>query len=344
MIQTGMIGMVVLGGDREKDVKSTVSVLNEIGVGGLSLEVATDNEAYLLNLMQRSLRESNCRGFHWRDISENRPQGKGVERAVGITKEGLFTNWLALEAHLGMRLALESPLMGYLVGYIYRTFNGFCERKWGGTALESVREKRGGQIPRTFPFGIMGFVKPVHAQKWQGQRMVLGAYLGARYSTGGGCLVYPVSVDSTGVREVIKGHDFRVRDQSAWYDVNVFFPLLAGAYVDPRSGEQALPPPPVHDPERSVKRPLEDAGGAGGEVLGEEGDGDMEVKIPLPDGSLAPEGVGEPMDLDVVLDRVIQHAQNEAMNEFLAGTSRWEVNSRQKAKVRPSLFSLGEAK
>ena len=26
MIQTGMIGMVVLGGDREKDVKSTVSV------------------------------------------------------------------------------------------------------------------------------------------------------------------------------------------------------------------------------------------------------------------------------------------------------------------------------
>ena len=142
MIQTGMIGMVVLGGDREKDVKSTVSVLNEIGVGGLSLEVATDNEAYLLNLMQRSLRESNCRGFHWRNISENRPQAKGVERAVGIMKEGLFTNWLALEAHLGMRLALESPLMGYLVGYTYRTFNGFCERKWGGTPLESLREER----------------------------------------------------------------------------------------------------------------------------------------------------------------------------------------------------------
>ena len=79
--------------------------MNEIGVGGLSLEVATDNEAYLLNLMQRSLRESNCRGFHWRNISENRPQVKGVERAVGIMKEGLFTNWLALEAHLGMRLA-----------------------------------------------------------------------------------------------------------------------------------------------------------------------------------------------------------------------------------------------
>ena len=74
-----------------------------------------------------------------------------------------------LEAHLGMRLALESPLMGYLVGYTYRTFNGFCERKWGGTPLESLREKRGGQIPRTFPFGIMGFVKPVHAHGGQVQ-------------------------------------------------------------------------------------------------------------------------------------------------------------------------------
>ena len=171
--------------------------------------------------------------------------------------------------------------------------------------------------------------------------MVLGAYLGARYSTGGGCLVYPVSVDSTGVREVIKGHNFRVRDQSPWYDANVLFPLLAGAYVDPRSGEQALPPPPVQDPERSVKRPLEDAGGTGGEVPGEEGDGDMEVEIPLPDGSLAPEGGGEPMDLDVVLDRVTQHAQNEAMNEFLAGTSRCdEVGGDVEAEGQGSSISV----
>ena len=69
-----------------------------------------------------------------------------------------------------------------------------------------------------------------------------------------------------------------------------------------------------------MKRPLEDTGG---KVPGE-GDGDMEVEIPLPDGSSAPEGAGEPMDLDVVFDRVIQHAQNEAMNEFLAGASRYE--------------------
>ena len=158
--------------------------------------------------------------------------------------------------------------MGYLVGYTYRTFNGFCERKWGGTPLESLRERRGGQIPRTFPFG---------------------------------------------------------------------------AYVDPRSGEQALPPPPVHDPERSVKRPLEDSGGAGegGEVPGQEGDGDMEVEIPLLDGSLAPEGGGEPMDLDMILDRVIQHAQNEAMNEFLAGTSRCDkVGGEVEAEGQGSSISV----
>ena len=33
----------VCGGD-ERDVQSTAAVLNEIGVGGLSVEVATDND------------------------------------------------------------------------------------------------------------------------------------------------------------------------------------------------------------------------------------------------------------------------------------------------------------
>ena len=51
-------------------------------------------------------------------------------------------------------------------------------------------------------------------------------------------------------------------------------PLLVGAYVDPRSGEQSSSSATSHDPERSEKRLLEDS------------------------------------------------AQNEAMSEFLAGTSR----------------------
>ena len=41
MIHTGMLGIVVVTvtGDRENDVKSVASVLNEIGVGGLNIEV-----------------------------------------------------------------------------------------------------------------------------------------------------------------------------------------------------------------------------------------------------------------------------------------------------------------
>ena len=38
MIHTGMLGLVVITGDRENDIKSEVSVLNEIGVGGLNIE------------------------------------------------------------------------------------------------------------------------------------------------------------------------------------------------------------------------------------------------------------------------------------------------------------------
>ena len=60
--------------------------------------------------------------FHWRNISEYRPQAKGIERAVCIAKEGIYTNWLAFEQNCQCRIALESPLLGYLIGYVYRTF------------------------------------------------------------------------------------------------------------------------------------------------------------------------------------------------------------------------------
>ena len=61
MVHTGMVGMVVCGGDRERDVQSTAAVLNEIGVGGLSVEVATDNEAALKSLVERGLAASSAR-------------------------------------------------------------------------------------------------------------------------------------------------------------------------------------------------------------------------------------------------------------------------------------------
>ena len=45
MFATGMLGMVVISGDREKDVRAIVSVLHEIGVEGLNLEIVMDNES-----------------------------------------------------------------------------------------------------------------------------------------------------------------------------------------------------------------------------------------------------------------------------------------------------------
>ena len=63
MIHTGMLGMVVITGDRENDIKSVASVLNEIGVGGLNIDVATDNEGYLKDLVAEGLARSNMRSF-----------------------------------------------------------------------------------------------------------------------------------------------------------------------------------------------------------------------------------------------------------------------------------------
>ena len=50
MLHTQMVGIVVMTGDRDNDIKSVASVLNEIGVVGLNIEVATDNERYLVDM------------------------------------------------------------------------------------------------------------------------------------------------------------------------------------------------------------------------------------------------------------------------------------------------------
>eukprot|EP00434_Breviolum_minutum_P004907 symbB.v1.2.004329.t1/scaffold188.1/size279614/18 len=242
MIHTGMMGMVVITGNRENDIKSIASVLNEIGVGGLNIEVATDNEGYLKDLMAKGLTKSNMRSFHWRNISEYRPQAKGIERAVGIAKEGIYTNWLAFEEHCQCRIALESPLLGYLIGYVYRTFDIFCEQRQSGTPLEKMRGARGGQKPSSHPFGMIGFVKPVLLDPCKGHRMVLSVYLGMRYVTGGGVLAFLLNQDANGHREVIRGHSFRAQ-KGVQYDVNAVWPLLSG--VKPNDPNVA---PPFVDP------------------------------------------------------------------------------------------------
>ena len=189
MVHTGMVGMVVCGGDKERDVQSTAAVLNEIGVGGLSVGVATDNEAALKSSVERGLAASSARGYHWRDISEARPQ-------VCIMKEEMYANWLALERHCNARVALESPFWD--IWWDMSTGRTTHTGKAGSTPLERLREKWGGQAPRSYPFGAVAFLKPIHPSKWPGQRLVLCHFLGMRYVTGGSCLGCPFSVDAEG--------------------------------------------------------------------------------------------------------------------------------------------------
>ena len=58
---------------------------------------------------------------------------------MGIAKEGIYTNWLAFEEHCQCRIALESPLLEYLTGYVHRIFDIFCEQRQSGTPLKKMR-------------------------------------------------------------------------------------------------------------------------------------------------------------------------------------------------------------
>ena len=229
-----MMGIVVVTGNCGNDVKSIASGLNETGVAGLNVEVGTDNERYLVDMTSRGLSKSNESAYHWRNVSEYRPQAKGVERAVCMAKEGIYTKWLAFEEHRQCRIALEPPLLGYLTGYVYRTFNVFCEQNQSqsGAPLDRMRDARGGQKPSSFPFGMIGFVKPVLLEPWKGQGLVLCSCLGMRYVTGGGVLAVPLNQDSDGHCE---GVQFDV--QALWQilsGVRPHDPHVTPPFVDPR--------------------------------------------------------------------------------------------------------------
>ena len=351
MLHTGMMGMVVITGDRENDIKATASVLNEIGVGGLTIEVATDNERYLMDLVSKGLGKSNVRAFHWRNISEYRPQAKGIERAVCIAKEGIYTNWLAFEQHCQCRIALESPLLGYLIGYVYRTFDMFCDQRQSGTPLEKMRGARGAQKPSSHAFGLIGFVKPVLVGPWKGQKMVLCTYLGMRYVTGGGLLAFPVNPDSDGQREVIRGHSFRARE-GVQYDVNAVWPLLAGVrpndpnvappFVDPREvleGEPRVEEGVLDDDLPSFPAPpRHESAPAAGEVAPAAGNPEnpemMDVDLRGDDEII----FDDEMELGMVdrLDHCIHWYHQDVWNEFASQESCMEVGS--EASVFSEMF------
>ena len=102
------------------------------------------------------------------------------------------------------------PPFGIFGGTCHRTYNAYCEGKAGSTPLERLREKRGGQAPRSYPLGAVGFLKPIHPSNWPGQRLVLCHFLGMRYVTGGGCLGYPFSVFFSIQRRMASARSFNM--------------------------------------------------------------------------------------------------------------------------------------
>ena len=104
-----------------------------------------------------------------------------------------------------------------------------------------MRDARGGQKPSSFPFGMLGFVKPIISEPWKGQRLELCSYLGLRYVTGGS-FSFPVNQDSNGNHEVIRGHSFRIRE-GVQFDVQALWPL--SSEVRPKDPNVA---PPFFDP------------------------------------------------------------------------------------------------
>ena len=96
----------------------------------MNIEVAADNEPCLVDSMAKGLKVNPMHEPIIGGTPSFGPQAKGVERAVGIAKEGI----LAFEQHC----------------QCHRTFDVFCDQKRSGTPLERLRDLRGGQKPSSF--------------------------------------------------------------------------------------------------------------------------------------------------------------------------------------------------
>ena len=85
----------------------------------MNIEIATNNEPYLMDLVGKGLSKSNAQAYHSRNISDLRRRVLNVQSASQKKESTAFAQ------HCQCRIALESSLLGYLVGYVYRTFDVF---------------------------------------------------------------------------------------------------------------------------------------------------------------------------------------------------------------------------
>ena len=235
-VLTGMHGCVLMGNNHDRNVTSVVATLEELGIGGKAVEYCTDNDDRLLEVLRAAARHSRYAGTgaHFRTAPSERKQYNGIaERAVETVKEGVMTIWIHLEETLGVKLALESQLFGYALGYMFRCFNIHNVRRDSvSTAIDRMRDAVETQRPKTYPFACKGLAAPVRKAFYRGMRLVPVIYLGPKSSLGGGVVALPLKWSEVGPCQVDMFQVFRM-NHPVEYNLDDLLPLTAGVKVNP---------------------------------------------------------------------------------------------------------------
>ena len=191
---TGFLSAFVMDPvNSESNARSVNRALKEGGLTGRHVELNSDGEATLLALFRTatSLENSPVTGLSYSTFAPERSQANGrVERANQSVKELTAANLFFLEAQIGRRVPLESPLVGYAIDYACKTHNAYHLKQGSrATVLDRIRGRLNTPRPSTLPFGCLAFGKPVSSSAIREQeRLMPFIYLGPILSTGGGCI------------------------------------------------------------------------------------------------------------------------------------------------------------
>ena len=227
VLYTGMIAACVMdSSDHDRNVRQVNSMWKELGMTGRSLEATVDNEGSLQSLFRAAARQQNTpvTAVSFPQLPPDRHQANGrAERAVQTVKRGVAANLLFLESRLRKKVALESPLLKYLVPYVARTYNIFHVPQASDTsAFDKMRGRKGGPKPTTLPFAVSALAKPTEASRVHDlEQLCEIVYLGPASTSGGGMLGILAGDSRVGVshEESIKLRKFqagRVKSPCEW--------------------------------------------------------------------------------------------------------------------------------
>ena len=191
---TGMIfGRVMDQFDSDKNARYVNQALKEIGLTGLQVELVSDGEDALLALFRSAARLPTFpgAGLHFATVGAGRHQSNGLaENSVKVLKSLASTHLLFLEARLCCKLDPSSRFLDLLLGYCSRTYNIHHVKQGStSTALERLRGRTGGPVPRTLPFGVLALGAAVETSVSNPvEKLTPMLYLGPVHSFGGGAL------------------------------------------------------------------------------------------------------------------------------------------------------------